>query len=136
MGSEIIKIIKFIITTGKLSNYIYKPTGDRLSIITTSDLLRNENMNFLLKSRAVTNYTNGLEIIGTANPSAVEGFLNLFEGREVVKILLENSSYIDTIDNDSQENREMMKENFIMDLKEIVSEMSVNDVFASNNLKQ
>lgn len=96
MGSEIIKILKLIINTTKVSNYVYKPTGDRLSVLSTLELVENEEIAMLLKSRTITDYVNSLEIVGQAYARDAYGFLKTYEGRAVMRKILENSSFVNT----------------------------------------
>lgn len=93
MGSEVIKILKFIISTTKISNYVFNNSGNRLSILSTMDLLQDPDIAALVQSRSIREYVKQLEIVAQASPYDAAGFLMLYEGREVFKLVLEKSSF-------------------------------------------
>ena len=93
MSSEVIKILKFIISTTKISNYTFNNSGDRLSILSTMDLLQDPDIASLVQSRSIREYIKQVEIVAQASPSDAAGFLMIYEGRAALKIILEKSSF-------------------------------------------
>lgn len=120
MGSEIIKILRVIISTTKLSNYVFNGSGDRFSVLTTGDLLSDPEISQLVQSRTMRNFTNGLEIIAQASPKHAYNFLKIYEGRNTVRLLLEKSSFIRT---------GYDIETYLDETTELMSKMAENDPF-------
>ena len=96
MGSEIIKILRFIISVTKVSNYTFNSTGDKLSIITSMDLLKDSDMATLARSRSIKELCRNLDIIAQPTPEDCFKFMKVFEGRMLLKLVLENSTFTKT----------------------------------------
>ena len=117
MGSEIIKILRVIISTTKLSNYVFNGSGDRFSVLTTGDLLSDPEISQLVQSRTMRNFTNGL---AQASPKHAYNFLKIYEGRNTVRLLLEKSSFVRT---------GYDIETYLDETTELMSKMAENDPF-------
>lgn len=120
MGTEIIKILRFIINATKISNYVYKETGDRLAILTSFDLMKDEEVASLATSRSIREYTRNLEILGSASAKHAFGFLKLYEGRVILKRILENSTFV---------NSGFSIDDFLDEATEQMAKMAENDPF-------
>ncbi len=75
MGSEIPQILRFIISTTKISSIsILKGTGDKLSALTTSDIMSDPDLLSLATSRALDKYLSSIEIVANASAKHAYGF--------------------------------------------------------------
>lgn len=93
MNTDISKILRYFITYAKLSNYLFFPTGSNLSTVTLPEYMRDEELRGLFSSYGLKQYLSTLEIYSAASPSDVLGFLKTFEGRAIVKRILDLSSF-------------------------------------------
>lgn len=99
MNMELSKIIRFFITFAKLSNFDYIPTRTRLSSVTLPEYSQNEELRMLFNSRAISDVINKCEIYGAARPSDLVKFLQVYEGRAIIKYIVEHSSFMNTGNN-------------------------------------
>ena len=96
MNTEISKILRFFITFAKLSNYVYFPTGGRLSSVTLPEYVRDEELRKLFHTRSVAQFLDTYKIYGAATPFHVLNFLKMYEGKAIIKRILETSSFVNT----------------------------------------
>lgn len=129
MGSEILKILRFIISTTKISNYIYFGTGDKLSALTTSDIMSDPDLLSLATSRTLDKYVNSIEIVANASAKHAYGFLKTFEGRYLLKSILMKSSFVKKVNSNDPSYIDNYLEQYLDETLELMSKMGENDPF-------
>lgn len=129
MGSETIKILRFIISTTKISNYIYLGTGDKLSVLTTSDIMSDPDLLALATSRTLNKYFNSIDIIANASAKHAYGFLKIFEGRFLLKTILLKSSFVKRANSNDPATIDSYVEQYLDETLELMAKMGENDPF-------
>lgn len=129
MSSEILKILRFIISTTKISNYIYFGTGDKLSALTTSDVMSDSELLSLATSRTLGKYIDSIEIVANASAKHAYGFLKIFEGRYLLKTILQKSSFVKRVNSNDPNTIDNYLEQYLDETLELMAKMGENDPF-------